>query len=143
MKTITRLKRFGGGAVAALAIVLAASAPGYAQARGGYAPGAAHAAPGGQHGGGHGGGTGHGDSHHDVHGHHEFHGSRHVGRFDHHPHFGVGFGFVPVFPDYGYYTYAPAPYESAPAYWYYCQSYGAYYPNVTSCPEAWVPVPAQ
>jgi hypothetical protein len=28
------------------------------------------------------------------------------------------------------------------AYWYYCQSAGAYYPYVTACPEAWVPVPA-
>jgi hypothetical protein len=35
--------------------------------------------------------------------------------------------------------YTPAP----PAYWYFCPSYGAYYPNVSSCPEPWVPVPAQ
>jgi hypothetical protein len=32
--------------------------------------------------------------------------------------------------------------ERSPAYWYYCPSYGTYYPNVTSCPEAWVPIPA-
>src|SRR5712692_9948033 len=35
---------------------------------------------------------------------------------------------------------APAP---AQAYWYYCQSAGAYYPNVQVCPEAWVRVPAR
>jgi hypothetical protein len=33
-------------------------------------------------------------------------------------------------------VYAPAP----PGYWYYCQSAQAYYPYVTSCPEAWIPV---
>lgn len=31
---------------------------------------------------------------------------------------------------------APAP----TAYWYYCQSAAAYYPNVQSCPEAWIKV---
>ena len=36
-------------------------------------------------------------------------------------------------------TYAPPP----PAYWYFCRSAGAYYPYVPSCPEPWVPVPAQ
>jgi hypothetical protein len=51
-----------------------------------------------------------------------------------------GFGFVPVFPYYGYYP--PAYGYEAPGYWYYCPSYGAYYPSVTSCPETWVPVPA-
>ncbi|HET7343289.1 MAG TPA: hypothetical protein VFL90_17615 [Methylomirabilota bacterium] len=32
---------------------------------------------------------------------------------------------------------------SAPpsAYWYYCPSANAYYPNVPTCPEPWVPVP--
>jgi hypothetical protein len=29
-----------------------------------------------------------------------------------------------------------------PLYWYYCRSYGGYYPYVPSCPEPWVPVPA-
>jgi len=38
----------------------------------------------------------------------------------------------------------PAPVVYAPpVYWYYCRSYGAYYPSVPSCPEPWVPVPAQ
>lgn len=36
---------------------------------------------------------------------------------------------------------------SAPAaplqYWYYCESAGAYYPNVQSCAEPWVKVPAR
>ena len=35
------------------------------------------------------------------------------------------------------YAYAPPP-----SYWYYCPSAGTYYPYVSSCPEAWVPVPA-
>ena len=47
----------------------------------------------------------------------------------------------PVYTYGGYaapvYSYAPPP-----TYWYYCRSYGAYYPNVPSCPEPWVPVPA-
>jgi len=61
-------------------------------------------------------------------------------------------GFAPVYaypaPVYAY----PAPvYVAPPVYtappppttWYYCRSLGAYYPHVPSCPEAWVPVPAQ
>jgi len=55
-----------------------------------------------------------------------------------------GGAFVGVWPWYwwGYPapTYIPPP---APAsYWYYCPAYGAYYPDVPSCPEPWVPVPA-
>ena len=41
-------------------------------------------------------------------------------------------------------TAAPAP--PAPAqqqYWYYCQPTGAYYPNVQTCTEPWVKVPAR
>jgi len=34
------------------------------------------------------------------------------------------------------YRYAPAP-----TYWYYCPSYGAYHPYVSSCPGSWVVVP--
>ncbi len=37
-------------------------------------------------------------------------------------------------------VYAPPP--PPPSYWYYCPAYGAYYPDVTSCPEPWVVVPA-
>ena len=35
--------------------------------------------------------------------------------------------------------YIPPP---APTYWYYCSSASAYYPYVSSCPEAWIVVPA-
>ena len=36
----------------------------------------------------------------------------------------------------------PVSMQQAPSgYWYYCPSAGAYYPNVSSCPEPWVPVP--
>jgi hypothetical protein len=57
----------------------------------------------------------------------------------------LGSAFAPVYayppPVYAY----PAPVYAAPApvYWYFCRSAGAYYPYVASCPEAWVPVPAQ
>jgi len=30
---------------------------------------------------------------------------------------------------------------SSPSYWYYCESAGAYYPSVPTCPEPWVKVP--
>jgi hypothetical protein len=41
------------------------------------------------------------------------------------------------------YIYTPPPVvEAPPAYWYYCPSAQAYYPNVPSCAEPWVPVPA-
>lgn len=42
-------------------------------------------------------------------------------------------------------TAPPAAVAPAPAqqYWYYCQSVGAYYPNVATCQEAWVKVPAR
>jgi hypothetical protein len=33
-----------------------------------------------------------------------------------------------------------APGPSAQQFWYYCQSAQAYYPSVSSCPEAWVKV---
>jgi len=107
-------------ALAVLAIVLAAIAPGPAWARGGG------------HGGGHPGGfaghhgfVGHPGfvGHHGFDGHHGF-----VGRG------GFGFGVAPFYPYYGYYPYA------TPGNWYYCPSYGAYYPSVGTCPESWVPV---
>jgi hypothetical protein len=118
------VNRLGGSrklalvAVAALAIVLTVSLP--TQARGTGGPGVGSGQPGGA--------VGHGsfDGHHGFDGHH----------FDHHR-----FGFAPVFPFYGYYPYYPYGYQ-APAYWYYCPSSGAYYPDVQSCSEAWVPVPA-
>lgn len=46
------------------------------------------------------------------------------------------------------YVYAPPPVivqqppvyvqQSAPGYWYYCPSAGAYYPTVPSCSESWI-----
>jgi hypothetical protein len=37
----------------------------------------------------------------------------------------------------------PAAPPEPPAYWYYCSSAKAYYPNVPACPEAWMKVPAR
>lgn len=41
------------------------------------------------------------------------------------------------------YVQQPAPPAPPPptAYWYYCASAKAYYPNVPSCPEPWIKVP--
>lgn len=86
----------------------------------------------------------------------------HHGHF-HHRHFFGGFAagvftgvvlgsaFAPVYaypvPVYAYpapvYVAPAPPAPPLPAYWYYCRSAGAYYPYVPSCPEPWVPVPAQ
>jgi len=74
------------------------------------------------------------------------HGPSHHGHF--HPHVWIG---SPLWWD-PFWPYPPAPpvvveppayVQQAPAYWYYCASLRAYYPYVTTCPEAWVPVPAQ
>ena len=79
--------------------------------------------------------------------HHGFEG-HHVDRhgFDRDIHGRFGFGFRPIFPYDGYYPYYGCfpyyGYHEAWSYWYHCPSYGAYYPNVASCPEAWVTVPA-
>ena len=105
-------------ALATLAIVLALNAPSEARGTGGHGSGGGHAAA--------------AVGHHGFDGHH----------FDVHVPGRFGFGFAPVVPFYGYSPYYPPAYTEAPAYWYYCPSYGAYYPNVTSCPEAWTPVPA-
>jgi hypothetical protein len=44
-------------------------------------------------------------------------------------------------PAYGPPAYAaPPPPRPAPAYWYYCQSAGRYYPYVNACPVGWVTV---
>ena len=52
---------------------------------------------------------------------------------------------APYYSDPGYAYSDPGYAYSAPApsYWYYCQSAGGYYPDVPSCAEPWVPVPAQ
>ena len=41
-----------------------------------------------------------------------------------------------------YWNYYPY-YASTPGYWYYCPSAEAYYPYVTYCLDAWVPVLAR
>jgi len=43
-------------------------------------------------------------------------------------------------PGYDYAVPLGDAYVQPNQYWYYCQSAGAYYPYVTACPEAWVPV---
>jgi len=106
-------------------------------------PSVAHAMPGSaMHGG---------ESHHGGFGEHPGHADRgHDGGRDHYwPHhfYGRPNGIYYVYPynHYSYrwiYPYYPAPTYQAPTYWYYCSSYGAYYPYVASCPEAWVSVPA-
>jgi hypothetical protein len=119
--------------VLALAIVAIAAMP--AQARGG----------GGDRGGGHVGGH----EHFEHFGGHE--------RFEHFEHFHHGFvgprvligpetfSYPPTYPYYPPPAYAE-PFQGyvqpAPGYWYYCTSAGAYYPNVPSCAEARLPVPA-
>ncbi len=40
-------------------------------------------------------------------------------------------------------VYLTPPPPAAVAYWYYCPSYGAYYPYAPACPQPWVPVPAR
>ena len=37
----------------------------------------------------------------------------------------------------------PAPAVPAQSYWYYCPRAQAYYPNVPTCAEAWIKVPAR
>ncbi|PYM15637.1 MAG: hypothetical protein DMD81_14425 [Candidatus Rokuibacteriota bacterium] len=130
MRKFSRPKRFAFLALTVLAIVLAGNSPGEARAAGGFS-------------GGHpGGAVGHPGfaGHPGFSGHPGFNG--HHGFDAHHFHRGVHGGFVfgysPVFPDYGYYP--PVGGYEAPTYWY-CPSYGAYYPSVAECPDAWVPVP--
>jgi hypothetical protein len=127
MAQLTRPTRAAFVALAALTIVLAVSVPSEARDGRGF-------------GGGHPGAA----FHHGFGGHHGFDGHHHFNR-GLHGHFGIGV--APVFPFYYPYSYAyPYTYEPysspAPGYWYYCPSYGAYYPYVGTCPGAWVPVPA-
>jgi hypothetical protein len=71
-------------------------------------------------------------------------GQRFSGGFDGHREFDrdrhgrVFIGVSPWFYWANPFAYAYAP---PPSYWYYCPSAGTYYPYVSSCPEAWVPVP--
>ena len=124
-------KRIAFAAFAALTMALAVSAPSHAEGMRGHGSE-----------GGHGGGA---MQHHGSEGRHfeghGFDGHHFEGHdFDRHHFEGRGFRFGPVFP---YYAPYYSPYGVAPSYWYYCPSYGAYYPSVTSCPEAWVTVPAE
>ena len=133
MKNFARARKLAW-ATGALALVLAASAPGQAAEHGGHG-----------FGGDHGAARGHGPERHRFgdgrfgdhrFGDHRFEDHRFVGR-----RFGFGFApvvpfFVPVVP-----YYEPYDYGAASGYWYYCPDYNAYYPDVTSCPQAWVPVP--
>ena len=118
----THAKRLAVLAIAALGIVLVINGASEARGAGG-------------HGGGGGFHSGGAVAHQGFVGHHGFDGHHFDGRF----HGRFGFGAVPIVPFSGY--YAPAYPDLAPVYWYYCPSYGAYYPGVTSCPEPWVPVP--
>jgi hypothetical protein len=126
------MKTFRSVAVVAVVIVLAT------------APSSFAAAPGSS--GGHSGGSlgGHSDGHFEGHGGFEgHHGSEHHGDFDRGHHDRGGIIGYPYYWGAPYYSDDPS--YSAPtqqSYWYYCTSYGAYYPYVGSCPEAWVPVPA-
>jgi len=134
-------KRIAFVAFATLTIVLAFSAPSHAEGIRG-------------HGfeGGHGGGAmeHHGSEGHHFEGHHfegrhfeghDFDGHHFAGHdFDRRHFEGHGFWLGPVFP---YYPPVYSPNQVAPSYWYYCPSYGAYYPSVTSCPEPWETVPAE
>src|SRR5262245_2739238 len=124
MRTLRRLARSAGVIVFVLAVVLAVTAPSEARGDGGHGFGGGHGFAGSGH-------PGHGFVHHGLDGHH-FHPGVH------------GRVVVPVVPFYGYYPYYPYdPYAYGnPGYWYYCPSYGAYYPNVGSCPEPWVTMPA-
>ena len=54
----------------------------------------------------------------------------------------VFIGVGPSFAWGGAYSASAYAYAPQPTYWYFCPSYGAYYPNVPSCPVPWVPVPA-
>jgi hypothetical protein len=122
-------------ALAAVAIVLSVTAPNQAQASGGHGVGGGHSGGGFGHPGfsGHSFNGHHFDGHHFT-GHHHFDGRVH-GRF--------AFGFFPYYGYYPGYSYDPYyGYYAAPGYWYYCPSSGAYYPDVPTCPESWVPVPA-
>ena len=113
------MRKFSSIALAGVAIILAAASPSYAAA-----------GHGGQGFSGHSGG-GHFEGHAGFAGHHGFDG-RHG--FDRRGRGGVFIGGGPFYWDY---PYSPP----LSTYWYYCPSYGAYYPTVPSCPEAWVPVP--
>ena len=130
-----------------LALLLIPVVPGLADARG-------------RHGGGHGykGGHGHRGGH--GHGHRGGHGYSYRGGYGYQAWYGPWW--YPTYYAYPYpYPYlhettviveetpiyverpqeaAPRPAPPEPAYWYYCESRGGYYPDVAKCPEDWVKV---
>jgi hypothetical protein len=116
------MKRLASVALVLLTVMLTAAAPGYARERDG----------------------GRGERHHDGQHHHSQHHDfdrglrRHV-IWSGGPSFYFGAAYAP--PPY---SYEPAPvYAQAPTtYWTFCRSAGAYYPDVTTCAEPWVAVPA-
>ena len=120
------MRKLSSIALVGVAIVLAAASPSYAAAGQGGGHGVSGHVSGGHFEGHHGF-----DGHPGVDGRHDFHGRFHGGVFIGAPFYFAPYGSPPA------YTYAPPP----STYWYYCPSYGAYYPTVPSCPEAWVPVP--
>ena len=144
-----RLQKLACTIFAVLALLLAATAPSEAGSRGGQGfagHGGGHGFAG--HGGGH-GSAGHGFSgHHGGSFHHGFRGRAFIGVA---PFFAAPLLVGPAYPywwgSYAYSppVYAPPPVYSAPPaqYWYYCPRAGGYYPSVPSCPEPWIPVPAQ
>jgi len=136
------MRKLSSIALVGIAIVLATASFGYAA---------------GSHGGGHRFAGGQGFAAHAPSGHFQGHpafngrhfdGRRFDGRrFDRRVFVGGAFIGAPFYWPYAYaYPYADAPaytYQApAQTYWYYCPSYGAYYPSVQTCPDAWVPVPA-
>ena len=135
MKNFARSRKLAW-AIGALALVLAASAPSQAAEHGGHGFGGDHGAARGHGPEGHSFGDGRFGDH--RFGDHRFEDHRFGDhRFEDHRFEGRRFGFfAPVVP-----YFEPYDYGAASGYWYYCPDYNAYYPDVTSCPQAWVPVP--
>jgi hypothetical protein len=122
-------------AVAMIVLVGWAGVSQAAERRGGHPGAGVHGGGGGVH-DRHGGGQGFRGGRGAFHGGHGFHG--HPG-FHRHSFIGVApFWWGPS------YVYPPPVYVAPPpsGYWYYCPSARTYYPYVTSCPDAWIPVPA-
>ena len=109
------MRRALSTALIAIAIVLAVAAPGHAQ---GMSV------------------RGMDSSHHDGGGHHDGHDHGHRGDHDGDRQRFYGGPFV-------YWNWYPEYVTPTPGYWYYCPSAEAYYPYVTYCLDAWVPVPVR
>ena len=114
-------RKLAVGTLAALAMVLSIAGPSVVAAEGGHGGGGAHPGDGGH------ALEGHGFERHGFDGHRDFD--------DHGLHREWAWGYP------YYYGYGPAYGPGTVDYYWYCPSYGAYYPSVDSCPEEWVPVP--